>query len=175
MALALIAYPEIKQVDFKWIQSVRKQEDELYFNVINPHFTIIFPVFNIKEPDLCEHIKSCLSGFGSFYFTLDHAEINKDSFNEYWHTFLVPKEGYESIVQLHDLAYTGILKPELREDILFVPHIGIGNSKDYKLTQELTNKLNKQNINIRGKISKLDLIIFKDNQVDTIRSFKLNK
>lgn len=173
MALALVAYLEMDQTDFDWIQSVRKEEDELYFNIVNPHFTIVFPVSSINESAFSEHIKSCLIGAKSFGFTLDHAVINKDAFNDYCHTFLVPKEGYNQIVKLHDLSYTGILKSELREDIPFIPHVGIGSSKDNKLMQILANKLNKQSFNIKGKTIKLDLISLEGDRVETIKFFKL--
>ena len=44
MAYLVLAYPELTSESFDRIQSYRKDNDELFFNVVNPHFTIVFPV-----------------------------------------------------------------------------------------------------------------------------------
>lgn len=39
--------------------------------------------------------------------------------------FVVPDEGREPIVRLHHELYAGVLRPHLREDVGYVPHVTI--------------------------------------------------
>jgi len=57
MPLLVIGYPTISEKDYNWIKDIRKEHDELYFNVVKPHFTIVFSTFNIKQKDLIEPTK----------------------------------------------------------------------------------------------------------------------
>ena len=49
---------------------------------------------------------------------------------------LTIKEGNKKVIQLHDALYTGILRPYLREDLPFIPHVGLGffGKEAYDLT-----------------------------------------
>ncbi len=44
MAFLVLAYPKIEQSDFDLIQDYRKENDGLFYSVVKPHFTIVFPV-----------------------------------------------------------------------------------------------------------------------------------
>jgi len=57
MAYLVLAYPEVRDEDFKQIQDYRKNNDELYFKVVNPYFTIVFPVFDPLKDDFVNEIK----------------------------------------------------------------------------------------------------------------------
>ena len=48
MAYLIIAYPELSQEDYWLIQEFRKQND-FYYSIVEPHFTIVFPVFDIEK------------------------------------------------------------------------------------------------------------------------------
>ena len=49
MSLLVLSYPEIEKKHYDWIQTLRKDNDELYYNVVEPHFTIVFPVSNFNK------------------------------------------------------------------------------------------------------------------------------
>jgi len=173
MALVVIAYPKLKIKDFRWIQEYRKNNDELFFDVVDPHFTIVFPIFNhTDEGIIIKHIENTANSFGGFDFVLNHAEENKDAFNEYWHTFLVPKIGNKEIIEIHDKLYTGILEKELRKDIPFVSHIGVGNSKEEMVIKEQVLILNSEGVNIHGKIDYLDICRYEE-KITTLKRIKL--
>ena len=170
-----IAYPEISQKDFDWIQNIRKDSDELYYEVVKPHFTFVFPCFSIDENSFIGHAQKIISGFRKIDFELRKAITNKDAFNDYIHVFLVPDKGKQEIIELHDKLYSGILKKELREDIPYIPHIGIGSSLDKDKSLDLANSLNKNNISIRGKISFIDICRFEGNKIETIKRVGLKE
>jgi hypothetical protein len=70
----------------------------------------------------------------------------------------VPDEGHSKIIKLHDRLYTGVIESEIRLDIPFIPHIGIGNSLDAHSCKQLVDRLNADRFEIRGRVDQLDLI-----------------
>jgi 2'-5' RNA ligase superfamily len=100
--LLVVNYPTISADNFEWIQDVRQQEDELNFRAIDPHFTLVFPIIEIDRATLVSHVKRSIEGIQSFEFTLRCAVLCNDVFSKHTHVFLVPDEGYNKIVKLHD-------------------------------------------------------------------------
>lgn len=173
MSLLAIAYPKIASADFEKIQLCRQQHDSLYYNLVKTHFTLVFPVANIPEDVFLEEIGKLCSGVDKISFVLRCATLNKDSFSDYYHTFLVPDEGYSSIVKLHDKLYDGILQNQLRMDIDYVPHIGIGNSKDPLHCKKLASTWNAQPFSIAGIIDEITVVKYENNSVDPVKNFPL--
>ena len=141
--------------------------------MVEPHFTIVFPVFNQTETDFIAEIKKQVGKFNSFNFVLRCATINKDTFNEYFHTFLVPDEGYSNIVKIHDGFYSGILKENHRLDLDFVPHIGIGNSLNKLDCKKMVDEWNKDEFEIFGTVKNLTIVEYENNNVLKIEEVKL--
>ena len=173
MSLLALAFPELKQVDYNFIQTFRKQYDELYFKLVKPHFTVVFPFDSVPLDEIKEEMSAKLSGISKFEFSIRCATINKDAFSEYYHVFLVPDKGFSNIVKIHDKLYSGKLSPEQRLDIDFIPHIGVGNNKDKMVCKALTDKLNSEYLVIRGKVNSIDLVQFEDNTITHLERFKL--
>src|SRR5688572_27047965 len=119
MAYLALAYPELTSENFDQIQDYRKRYDERFFKVVEPHFTIVFPVFDMSQDEFIREVKYQSHGFTKFDFVLRCATINKDAFSDYFHIFLVPDEGNSRIVKLHDKLYSGKLKDNLRLDLEF--------------------------------------------------------
>jgi len=173
MAYLVVAYPEIGQNNFDLIQSYRKENDELYYSVAEPHFTIVFPVFDFSESLFLEEIADRVKNIDRINFVIRCASINKDTFSEYFHTFLVPDEGNSKIVKAHDKLYSGQLKDNLRLDIDFIPHIGIGNSKDKLHCKQMVDKWNETDFEIAGIISSLTIIKYETNIVTRLKEINL--
>ena len=173
-ALLVLSYPNISRADFEWIQAIRKKHDELYFNVVDPHFTLVFPVFDVDQETSVAHVKEQSKHIASFDFVIRCAVLSNDLFTGYTHVFLAPDEGYSKIVKLHDRLYTGLLKKNLRLDIPFIPHIGIANAVDPNVCKQLVDELNAQNFEIKGKVDALDLIWYENDQVGTIERIALS-
>ena len=56
MAFLVLAYPNIQGSDFDLIQEFRKKNDELFFSAVEPHFTIVFPTFDLSKEEFCKTI-----------------------------------------------------------------------------------------------------------------------
>ena len=173
MSLVVLAYPQLEKKDYEWIQSFRAKHDERYFKVVEPHFTVVFPVPSVDEKTLIHHVEKAAKRFNQFYFVLRCAQIVKSSFINYTDVFLIPEEGYRIFVKIHDAMYTGILERELRLDIPFIPHMGVGNNSDAYKSKTYADELNKKNIEIVGSIDSLDIVRYETNSVETIKKVYL--
>lgn len=118
MFYALVHYPNI---DTKRINEFRRKYDP-QFDLIEPHITFVFLVpDSIGEANLVHHIESVLGHWRPFPIQLKGLQKAWD----HW-LFLILAEGNESVARLHRELYTGILVSYRREDIQFVPHLGLG-------------------------------------------------
>lgn len=167
----VVAYPAVDQPDYDWIQGIRENKDELYFDVVEPHFTLVFPGHSVENAVLKEHVRDVVLQQKPIEFVLRSLLVVKDSFNEYWHTFLVPDEGNSEIIKLHDRLYTGPLVDDLLLEIPFIPHIGIGSNKDKVKAKQLADELNANNIQIQGSIDTIALIDAES--IETIEKIEL--
>ncbi|MCB1172544.1 MAG: 2'-5' RNA ligase family protein [Leptospiraceae bacterium] len=175
MAFLALAYPEISKSDFDLIQSYRSENDALYFSVVEPHFTIVFPVSDIPQSEFINEIKRQAANLFQFEFTIRCATINKDAFSDYFHSFLVPDEGYSNIVKIHDRLYSGLLSENLRLDLDFIPHIGIGNSLKSLDCKRMVDEWNLDEFAIKGKVSVLTIVEYKNDLVRKLEEIKLSK
>ncbi|MBU1096426.1 MAG: 2'-5' RNA ligase family protein [Bacteroidetes bacterium] len=169
----VLAFPKLENDTYEWIQSIRKSNDIRYYTVVKPHFTIVFPLFNYEIGELQMHIKNICTEIESIQFSIRATTIVKDSFSEYTDVFLVPDEGNSQIIKLHNKLYTGIIRKELRLDIPFIPHIGIGASKVAEDAKQLSNNLNKQKFCVESKITELDLVEYSYPKVNLISKYLL--
>ncbi len=168
MAVLVLGYPDLEKHDLAWIEGIRAEHDELYRDVVGAHFTLVFPVSNLDAGQFTDHVRQTLEGASTISFVLRCAVIVKDSFNEYTHVFLVPDEGYSDLVKLHDRLYTDCLANQLRLDVPFIPHIGVGNSRDPRVCKRLADDLNGHGFEIAGRVSALDAVTFESSTVTTI-------
>ena len=173
MSLLAIAYPHLSSTDFEMIQSYRKEHDELYYNVVPPHFTLVFAVAGMSSADFTTEIKRQLFRVRVIPFAIRCATINKDAFSSYYHTFLVPDEGNGKIIKLHDKLYSGALSAHHRLDIDYIPHIGIGNSKDKIKCKRMVDEWNKKDFAISGALATVDIIRYENSIVTTIDTIEL--
>ena len=174
-SLLIVAFPQLQQKDYNRIQSIRQKYDERYFSIIEPHFTIVFPVFNCDRQLFIDHAADICKDIKTIKFTIRTTTIVKDSFSDYTDIFLVPDEGNSDIIKLHDKLYSGILAKELRLDIPFIPHIGIGASKIAEEAKKLSGEINKENFNIGGAIDKLNVIEYAYPHVKSLTTIELRK
>ncbi len=175
MAYLVLAYPKIEQSDFDLIQEYRKKNDGLFYSVVEPHFTIIFPVFDQMESEFLTEIEGLSKNYSAFDFVLRCATINKDAFSDYYHTFLVPDEGYSKIIKIHDGLYSGKLKENHSLDLDFVPHIGIGNSLNKFECKKMVDEWNKNDFAIKGTVYSLTVVEFENGKVRKMAEFQLKR
>ena len=175
MAYLVLAYPDLSKNDFNLIQAYRKDKDELFFNMVEPHFTVVFPVSDMLRDNFINEVKEKSRNLAKIEFVIRCATISKDAFKDYFHVFLVPDEGYSQIVKMHDQLYSGILKKDLRLDLDFVPHIGIGNSKDKFVCKRMVDAWNEKDFAIGGTISRLTLATYENDSVTILEEIALKE
>lgn len=158
MALAVVNYPTLSDDDFAWIQSVRREHDPLFFEVIDPHFTLVFPTEAVLEPTLIDHVRQQLDSATSFEVVFRCAILGDPDFLDHAHAFLVPDEGFSDVVRLHDGLYSGPLAGELRLDLPFIPHVALANTPTPEACKAIVDRLNSEDFEIRGWVEALDVI-----------------
>lgn len=175
MSFVVIAYPKISQKDFRWIQAIRKINDRRMFHVVKPHVTFIFPTTKLDAVKLARHVTEHVGDFKAIKIKLDSAKVVQDHNKKYSHTFLIPSIGYDAITKLHDLLYVNDMASELREDIPFVPHVGIGMSGDHSAMEMLAKDIDESDINIYGLIDHLVIAGYDGNKVTDITEISLGR
>jgi 2'-5' RNA ligase len=173
MALAAVNYPTLIKDDFEWIQSVRQEHDPLYFNVVDPHLTLVFPTDGVSERTLIEHVRRHAGASVAFEVVFRCAILGDPDFQEHAHAFLVPDEGFSDVVRLHDRLYTGPLARELRLDLPFIPHVGIANTPRPEQCKAIVDQLNAEPFEIRGRVETLDVIGYDGERVWSIEHVSL--
>ncbi|NIM49037.1 MAG: hypothetical protein GTO22_07230 [Gemmatimonadales bacterium] len=90
--------------------------------MIQPHVTVLFPVpERVGLEHLVTHIQQVLSTWEPFEIRLGGLEKSPD----HW-LLLTLREGNDTVKELYRSLYTGILAEFRRDDIEFVPHVGLG-------------------------------------------------
>jgi hypothetical protein len=172
MALAVLSYPELNLKDYQIIQDYRAQND-IYYSVIEPHFTFVFPVFDISQNEFIEEAEKKLTGLKKFDFSIRCATINKDAESDLFHVLLVPDEGFSQIVKIHDKLYSGRFRSNHRLDIDFTPHMAIANSPDRYKCKDMVDFWNSKEFCFRGSISKMTIIRFENTVVTPLQEVEL--
>ncbi len=165
MAYLALSYPDIDQSDYDWIQDIRKKHDKRYFDVVQPHFTLVFSTNKLSLEDFTQHVKEKIEGFQTFDISLDSARVVEDDSKEFFHEFLIPSKGFDEINKIHDKLYTGLLESELRHDIPFIPHVGIGTSDEQQEAEEVVSMVMQAQRPIIGTVSKITIVEYDGKKV----------
>jgi hypothetical protein len=158
MALCVVNYPELSSKDYDWIQNIRREHDQLFFDIVEPHFGLVFPLENIEKSTLIEHVAEITARFSPFDVTLRCATLGDPNFMDHAHAFLIPDEGLSDIVKLHDALYTGPLQSELRLDLPFIPHIGVASTPRINECKAIVDRLNSERFEIHARVENVDII-----------------
>jgi 2'-5' RNA ligase len=173
LSLLVVAYPVIEQRDYDWIESLRIKYDQVYYSIVRPHFTLIFPVDNITEDDLIEHVQACVRTVPPIRFVLRSASTVYDQFENRWLMFLIPDEGNGRISKLHDRLYTGLLADKWLMKIPYIPHITVASLDDCQQCKDLTAEVNREGPAVGGMIEAVDVLRHEAGRTETIRRIDL--
>lgn len=165
MSYLVIAYPSICKSDFEWIQDIRKKSDNRYFDVVNPHFTLVFGTDKLDINELVKHVTEKVKGFRKFNICLDSAILVEDDSKEFYHAFLIPSDGFNEINELHDRLYSGPLGSELRTNIPFIPHVGIGTNDNKPTIEKLVGDLNQEKRKVMGSVDELSIVEYNGRKI----------
>lgn len=173
MSFVVVGYPEFSDADSEYIQGVREKYDVRLFKVVKPHVTFVFPTEKLSAKELTEHVAAKAKDFTIINILFDSVKTVEDHSKTYTHAFLIPSNGYAAIEQLHEALYTGELLSELRSDIPFTPHLGIGNDANEQVMLRLAEQINAGGIRIKGSIKTLTIAEFDGSKVTDIEQVPL--
>ncbi len=173
MSLIAISYPEIFSKDFDWIQSLREKYDNDGYNLLDAHFTFVFPINIIEQNEFFNFISPKIQNFPKIDIELKRFKLCNKPFEGKWFIFLVPEKGRIEITELHDILYSGILAPELSLEYPFDPHITIGCMGNKSQCVDIIEELNKADFCIRGQLSAIDAATYENDTIKTIEKVYL--
>jgi len=102
-----LCYPTLSVEDGAFIQAYRKKYDLSFVDVVSHHFTIAFGLSEIDSEVYINHVRQIAEHTKRIRFSCRYAMLGKDDFNDNYHVFLVPDEGFSEIALLHDKVYAG--------------------------------------------------------------------
>ncbi|MBD3404282.1 hypothetical protein GF420_15440 [candidate division GN15 bacterium] len=173
MALLAITYPDLKEKDYQWIQSIREKYDQPDYKVIGPHFTLVFPVEGVDDDAFIEHVRAISRESTAFTFQLRCVVIVYSKWAKRWLLFLAPDDGYSKLVDLHTRLYTGPLRGKGRFEEPYVPHITVGKFSDRELARDTADALNADEIRVEGSVRTIDIIDYTEGETKSIDRFEL--
>ncbi len=169
MKVAIVAYPELSRVDRDWVEAFRQTHDPQAARLA-VHFTLVFPIEAAAE-DLHLEIGQVARSTGPFTFTIQRTSVVPDIFGSAHQIFLVPDEGAAELTFLHDRLYGGILRPHLRSDLPFVPHLTVGACEDAVDARTLARTFDGRTL--RGTVESMELVDVRQDRIRTVASYGL--
>ena len=173
MSLLAISYPELATKDFDWIQSLRSTYCRSDYEIVDPHFTLLFAASEFSQDQLADHIRPIINETPSIDFVLRCAIPVKTDADNRWYLFLTPDEGFSRIVKLHDRLYTGMMKEHLRLDIPYIPHMTVGIFDEGRACKTAVDRINSEEFAISGRIDAVDLVADEKNKINSLTRIKL--
>jgi 2'-5' RNA ligase len=169
--LAIVSYPSIEEADRRWIESVRAIHDPQAPR-IDLHFTLVFPT-DASPAEVAAEAAAVARSAGPILFTIRRARAVRDVVGGGGHVFLEPDEGRGEIATLHDRLYQGVLRPHLRADLPFTPHMTVAAGADLAECEGLVKELNLNHRTVPGILRSIELVTLEKPRVDSIATFVL--
>jgi 2'-5' RNA ligase len=111
------------QFDDDAIDRFRQLHDPLAQR-IGAHVALVFPFpCNLSGMQLASHTRRIVAKWPPLPVVFRDVESLLDDF-----ILLMARERAEAIIELHDQLYSGVLKPFLRKEMRFAPHITVGRA-----------------------------------------------
>lgn len=129
---AIVWFPTFS--DEKFVQRLARfrQEHDPLANMIAPHVALVFPFHaNLSVAQLASHIKRATFGWPALPVSFRGVESVQGEF-----ILLMCDLRRDALTALHDRLYRGVLKPFLRDDIPYTPHITLGRSRDHNTFED---------------------------------------
>jgi len=172
MSLVAFSYPRLEKQDFDFIQSIRAEYEPNY-SLLNPHVTFVFETDEVEQGVFLEHLRPLITATPVIDFVMRSVSLIRDVDRERWFLLLTADEGFSSIVRLHDRLYTGVLAPQLRTDIPFIPHITLGVFADWMRGAGVRDELNAKSLAIGGQVTSILIADYRTNVLRPITEITL--
>jgi 2'-5' RNA ligase len=169
--MAVVAYPVLSAEDDEWVASIRATHDP-QAGLLAAHFTLVFPA-DVSERAALEVVRDAAADVAPFGFVLRSVRAVRNALGQGGHVFLIPSEGAQEIVALHDRLYKGAFGPSRRPDIEYVPHMTVGASDDWSQCEALADRLAQPSRQMKGRVEAIELLRLGDESVESVRRLPL--
>jgi 2'-5' RNA ligase len=170
MRVAVVAYPLIDPDDAREIESFRVSHDP-HAEVIAAHFTLVFPL-EADEQALAVELRRIAHSAAPIDFRLANVAVSA-GIDGRGYVSLEPDTGRLEIDDLHARLYAGMLEPDLRRDVPFVPHVTVGSNEDIAACHVAAGLLREGWSPVSGRIEELSLLDLSDVQPAVLGVFDL--
>lgn len=168
----IMIFPSFKNMNI--IDSIRDKYDPLAKHV-RPHITLVFPFeSSINRKELENYLKTSLEKVKCFDLTLD--KIIKIDDNSGVYLFLNIGEGKQTIKEIHNKLYKGILneyKPNWLKEVEFFPHMTVGDFVKKEELEKAYEDSKSIEIHFSTLVEKISVEIIDDNE-DSIIEIEVN-
>ena len=152
---AVVAFPTFEVADRQWVESIRAKHDP-EAKRIAAHFTLVFPaILPLRETEA--HVAHVAQSVQPMRFVLRRAAVVPDHLGTSGHIFLLPDDGRDALVGLHDRLNQGVPQPPWKRGMSFTPHVTVAAGTLEQL-HALAGDLNSHGLSIRGSVSAVVLV-----------------
>jgi 2'-5' RNA ligase len=169
--LAVVSYPILDEADRRWVESIRASHDPQAARLA-AHFTLVFPA-DVPLGEVAVEVAAVARSTAPIRFIIRRAKPVRDTVGDGGHVFLVPDEGAHAIATLHDQLYRGVLRPHLRKNVPFVPHITVAAALDFSRCEALVQDLNRNARTLGGVLESVELVDVAGTVVSSTERFVL--
>jgi hypothetical protein len=152
-ALEVVAKPEFGKAELEWLKKLRETKAH---SVGTPYFTLVFPGADYV-PDVVKHVEAVCAFTPRIRFCLRSAMMVPEHQTGWFHVFLVPDEGFSTIIRFHDRLHVGPLACCLRRDAPYIPHMTVASTADPDDARHLMSSLNSKDLAINGRIDEVEI------------------
>ena len=158
MALTVLGRPRLTAADAAWIRVLRDRHAwALRAPEIGPHVTLVFPTDSTDATTATGHLAVVAGEIAAFSLAFRCALPVADAPSGGTYIYLVPDEGFSTLVRLHDRLYSGPFADALRLDLPYIPHITLGWIAEARLARALADDLNGQEPDIQARLETVEL------------------
>lgn len=170
--LFTVAMPEWSVEAAAQVQVCRQRNDPQYA-LIGPHFTLIFGV-PLDEVLCVEHVGRIARDTSPIRFVLRRAQVQTDGAGVS-RVFLVPDEGANALVALHDQLYGGMFAPWRSLQEAFTPHVTVAAFDQPTVAQSLADRWNAQPFALAGSLRALTVGRLADSRFEVLAVLPLER
>lgn len=159
--LYTIAYPVVSAEARRFIDRVRAAHDPQH-GIVGAHFTLLFGSATLQESVYTEHVREIARQASPIRLACRSAVTGADAVTPAVHVYLMPDEGCDAILQLHDRLYRGPMAAQRRTEIPYLPHITVAAKADLRAAQALCDELDAAGVDVVGRIDRLTVGMLQD-------------
>jgi 2'-5' RNA ligase len=173
--LLTVCYPELSPRAGAFVTEFRQQHEAPRHERIQAHFTLVFGCTALGLDEYTRHVAAVAKTSKPIHFSCKYAMLGNDDETNIAYVFLVPDQCNAEISLLHDRLYTGPLRPHLRLDLPYIPHITIGTTASREAAKALCDELNHDGVAIEGSLSRVTVGFAEDGRFQNLSAHALGE